>query len=203
MCDAFLVLAQAPGGLSCFFVPRFLPTATRNALRIQRLKDKLGNRSNASSEVEFDATDGWLVGEEGRGVATIIDMVNATRLDCVIGSAATMRQSVTQAMWHCAHRAAFGRSLIDQPLMQQRARRPRARRPGGVGADVPHRDERSIDAASDEREEALIKRLLTPVAKFWVTQACTPVVREAMECLGGNGYVEESILPRAVSRSRP
>ncbi len=194
MCDAFLMLAQARGGLSCFLVPRILDDGRRNPLRFNRLKDKLGNRSNASAEVEFDEVSGWLLGEEGRGVPTIIDMVNATRLDCVIWSAGLMRQAVAQAAWHVAHRSAFGSRLIDKPLMQN------------VVADL----ELEVEAATlitmrlsgaHERapldpDEAAFARVATPIAKYWVTKRCTPVVREALECVGGNGYVEESILPR-------
>ena len=194
MCDAFLVLAQAPGGLSCFFVPRFLEDGTPNTFRIQRLKDKLGNRSNASSEIEFEDTHGWLVGEEGRGVPTIIEMVNGTRLDCTTGSAALMRQSLTHAAWHVSHRSAFGRTLIDQPAMTN------------VIADLELETEAAtlmmlrvatmFDRAPTDEREAALRRIATPIAKYWVTKRTTAVVREAMECLGGNGYVEESPLPR-------
>lgn len=199
MCDAFLVLAQAPGGLSCFLLPRILPDGSRNPLAVMRLKDKLGNRSNASSEVEFDGTSAWMVGEEGRGVRTIIEMVNGTRLDCVIGSAAIMRQAVAQAGWHVAHRRAFGADLIDKPLMQN------------VIADLEVEVEAAtrmmvrlagaFDRAPIDPDEAAFARIATPVAKYWVTKRCSPVVREAMECLGGGGYVEESILPRLYRES--
>ena len=199
MCDAFLVLAQAPGGLSCFLLPRFTPDGERNVFRIQRLKDKLGNRSNASSEVEFDGTWARMVGEEGRGVPTIIEMVGATRLDCIIGATATMRQSVTQALHHAMHRSVFGRTLVDQPLMR------------AVLADLELevraaqllmlRVAATFDRADHDPREALLRRVLTPVAKYWVTKRCTGVVREAMECLGGAGYVEESILPRLFRES--
>ncbi len=194
MCDAFLVLARAPGGLSCFFVPRFLEDGTTNTFRIQRLKDKLGNRSNASSEIELADTHGWLVGEEGRGVPTIIEMVNGTRLDCITGSAALMRQSLTHAAWHVSHRSAFGRTLIDQPAMTN------------VIADLELETEAAtlmmlrvaamFDRAAGDEREAGLRRIATPIAKYWVTKRTTAVVREAMECLGGNGYVEESPLPR-------
>ncbi len=194
MCDAFLVLAQAPGGLSCFFVPRFLDDGTKNTFRIQRLKSKLGNRSNASSEIEFEDTHGWMVGEEGRGVPTIIEMVNGTRLDCITGSAALMRQSLTHAAWHVSHRSAFGRALIDQPAMTN------------VIADLELETEAAtlmmlrvaamFDRAPGDEREAALRRVATPIAKYWVTKRTTAVVREAMECLGGNGYVEESPLPR-------
>ena len=194
MCDAFLVLAQAPGGLSCFFVPRFLDDGSQNPLRIQRLKDKLGNRSNASSEMEFDNAAGWLVGEEGRGIQTIIEMVNGTRLDCITGSAALMRQSLMYAAWHVTHRSAFGRPLIDQPAMTN------------VIADLELETEAAtlitmrvaaaFDQADTDDREASLKRIATPIAKYWVTKRTTAVVREAMECLGGNGYVEEAPLAR-------
>ncbi len=194
MCDAFLVLAQAPGGLSCFFVPRFLEDGTTNTFRIQRLKNKLGNRSNASSEIEFDETAGWMVGEGGRGVATIIEMVIGTRLDCITGSAALMRQSLTHAAWHVSHRSAFGKTLIDQPAMTN------------VIADLELETEAAtllmlrvaamFDRAPHDEREAALRRIATPIAKYWVTKRTTAVVRESMECLGGNGYVEESPLPR-------
>ena len=193
MCDAFLVLARAQGGLSCFFLPRFLPDGTRNRFFLQRLKDKLGNRSNASSEVELDGAWARLLGEEGRGVPTILEMGNLTRLDCAIGSAGLMRQAVAQAMHHAAHRAAFGRRLVDQPLMRN------------VLADLAIESEaatcvtmrlaRAWDRQDDSGETAL-RRILTPAVKYWVTKRTPALVAEAMEVLGGNGYVEESILPR-------
>ncbi|MEU8622239.1 acyl-CoA dehydrogenase family protein [Streptomyces sp. NPDC048623] len=198
MSDAFLVLAQAPGGLSCLLVPRVLPDGTRNAFALQRLKDKLGNRSNASAEVEFDGST-WarLVGEEGRGVRTIIGMVAATRLDCVLGSAALMRQAVAQAVHHASYRSAFGGPLVDKPLMRN------------VLADLALESEAAtvlgmrLAAAydSDTEEERALLRIAVPVAKYWVTKRCTPVVAEALECLGGNGYVEESGLPRLLRES--
>ncbi|MBZ6192355.1 acyl-CoA dehydrogenase family protein [Streptomyces olivaceus] len=200
MSDGFLVLAQAPGGLTCFLVPRVLPDGTRNVFLIQRIKDKLGNRSNASAEVEFAGTWARRVGEEGRGVPTVIGMVAATRLDCVLGSAGLMRQAVAQAVHHCAHREAFGGRLADKPLMRN------------VLADLAVESEAATalglrlaaacDAAEggDERERALL-RLAVPAAKYWVTKRCAPVVVEAAECLGGNGYVEESGLPRLVRES--
>jgi putative acyl-CoA dehydrogenase len=194
MCDIFLVLAQAPNGLSCFLLPRVLDDGTRNGFRIQRLKDKLGNRSNASSELELDNAVAWLVGEEGRGVATIVEMVNYTRLDCVLGSAALMRQAVAQASHHAAHRSAFGRRLADQPLMQN------------VLADLALESEaattmmlrlaHACDNVADDQHEALIKRIGTAVGKYWVCKRGPAVAAEALECLGGNGYVEESIMPR-------
>ncbi|MEU2540678.1 acyl-CoA dehydrogenase family protein [Streptomyces iakyrus] len=197
MSDGFLVLAQAPGGLTCFLVPRVLRDGTRNVFRIQRLKDKLGNRSNASAEVEFDGTWGRRVGEEGRGVRTIIEMVAATRLDCVLGSAGLMRQAVAQAVHHCTYREAFGGKLVDKPLMRN------------VLADLALESEAAtalalrLAAAWDdggEQERALL-RIAVPAAKYWVTKRCPPVAVEAAECLGGNGYVEESGMPRLVRES--
>ncbi|WP_445526003.1 acyl-CoA dehydrogenase family protein [Streptomyces cyslabdanicus] len=197
MSDGFLVLAQAPGGLTCFLVPRVLPDGTRNVFLLQRLKDKLGNRSNASAEVEFDGTWARRVGEEGRGVRTIIEMVAATRLDCVLGSAGLMRQAVAQAVHHCAHREAFGGRLLDKPLMRN------------VLADLALESEAAttlalrLAAAYDdggEQERALL-RIAVPAAKYWVTKRCAPLTVEASECLGGNGYVEESGMPRLVRES--
>jgi len=193
MCDAFLVLAQAPGGLSCFLLPRVLDDGSRNQFHIQRLKDKLGNRSNASAEIELDGAWAVMVGEEGKGVRAIIDMVNHTRLDCVIGSAALMRQAVAQATHHTAHRSAFGRLLSEQPLMVN------------VLADLAVESEATtvlmmrlagaLDRATDPREAAF-RRLALAVAKYWTCKRAIAVVAEALECHGGNGYVEESIMPR-------
>jgi putative acyl-CoA dehydrogenase len=197
MSDGFLVLAQAPDGLTCFLVPRVLADGTRNVFLLQRLKDKLGNRSNASAEVEFDGTWARRVGEEGRGVRTIIEMVAATRLDCVLGSAGLMRQAVAQAVHHCTYREAFGGKLVDKPLMRN------------VLADLAIESEAAttlalrLAAACDdggEQERALL-RIAVPAAKYWVTKRCPPVAVEAAECLGGNGYVEESGLPRLVRES--
>jgi len=193
MCDAFLVLAQAPGGLSCFLLPRVLPDGTRNRFHIQRLKDKLGNRSNASSEIDLDNAWAAMVGEEGKGVRTIIEMVNHTRLDCVIGSASLMRQAVAQATHHTAYRKAFGKLLSEQPLMVN------------VLADLAIESEATtilmmrLAGAFDrsaEAEEAHFRRLAVAVSKFWTCKRAIAVVAEALECHGGNGYVEESILPR-------
>jgi putative acyl-CoA dehydrogenase len=199
MCDAFLVLAQAPGGLSCFLLPRWTPDGDLNGFQIQRLKDKLGNRSNASSEIEFIDAFALMLGDEGRGVQTIIEMVNGTRLDCVMGSVALMRQAVAQAGWHVAHRNAFGSLLIDKPLMQN------------VLADLEIETEAAtlmmirlagaFDRAELDSDEAAFRRIALPIAKYWATKQTTAVVREAMECLGGNGYVEESILPRLFRES--
>ncbi len=195
MCDAFLVLAQAEGGLSCFFVPRVLQDGTRNGFRIQRLKDKLGDRSNASSEIELQGAWARLVGEEGRGVPTIIEMVNHTRLDCVLGSAAAMRTAVEQATHHAAHRSAFGRLLADQPLMRN------------VLADLCIESEAATLTAlrlarAYDRGESAFARIATAVAKYWVCKRGPGHAAEALECLGGNGYVEESGMPR-VYRQQP
>jgi putative acyl-CoA dehydrogenase len=209
MCDLFLMLAQAPGGLSCFLVPRFTPDGERNVFRIQRLKDKLGNRSNASSEVELDGTYGLLVGEEGRGVATIISMVNHTRLDCIIGAAATMRQAVTQALHHTRHRSAFGKLLVDQPLMTnvladlslevEAATTVMLRLARAYDAEASMAA--GTDRSGDPSAEAAFRRLATAVVKYWVCKRCPPTTAEAMECLGGNGYIEESMLPRLFRES--
>lgn len=195
MSDVYLVLAQAPGGLSCFFLPKILPDGTRNRMFIQRLKNKLGNHANASSEIEYDGATVWLVGEEGRGVPTIIDMVNMTRLDCTLGSATSMRQGLAMAIHHVAHRKAFGDYLIDQPLMRN------------VIADlaveaeaatiVAMRMAGATDAATrgDERE-TMLRRIGLAASKYWVCKRATPHAAEAMECLGGNGYAEDSGMPR-------
>jgi putative acyl-CoA dehydrogenase len=199
MCDAFLVLAQTDRGLSCFLLPRWLPDDTRNAFHIQRLKDKLGNRSNASSEVEFDRAHAWMVGEEGRGVPTIIEMVNHTRLDCVIGSSALMRQAVAQATHHASYRSAFGKQLIDQPLMRN------------VLADLAVESEaatvtmmrlaRAYDVANEDENEMLFRRIATAVSKYWICKRTPAQVGEALECFGGNGYVEDSGMPRLLRES--
>jgi putative acyl-CoA dehydrogenase len=189
MCDAFLILAQTPSGLSCLFLPRVLPDGTLNGLFIQRLKDKLGNKANASSEVEFVGATAWLVGEEGRGVPQILAMGTMTRLDCALGTSALMRQALSLALNHTSQRMAFGKRLIDQPLMQN------------VLADLALESEaatalalrlaRSFDRAASDEHERVMQRLLTPVAKFWVCKRGSHFAQEAMECLGGNGYVEE------------
>ncbi|MEM9056351.1 MAG: acyl-CoA dehydrogenase family protein [Pseudomonadota bacterium] len=194
MSDGFFTLAQAPGGLTCFFVPRWAPDGTRNALQIARLKDKLGDRSNASSEIEYH--DAWAlrVGDEGRGVATIIDMVQGTRLDCIAGSAGIMRAALTQALWHCRHRAAFGKTLLEQPLMAQVLADLCLEAEAATALTVRLAD--SFDRAADDAAEAAFARLATPIAKYWVCKRAPAAVYEAMECLGGAGYVEESQLPR-------
>ncbi|OYQ40384.1 isovaleryl-CoA dehydrogenase [Rhodoferax sp. TH121] len=188
MCDAFLVLAQTPAGLSCFFIPRILPDGSTNTIRIQRLKDKLGNKANASSEVEFLNATAWLVGEEGRGVPQILEMGTMTRLDCALGTSGLMRQALSIALHHTAQRHAFGKRLIEQPLMRN------------VLADLAIESEaacalsmrlaRSFDH-KDDAHELLMGRLLTPIAKFWICKRGAAFAQEAMECLGGNGYVEE------------
>jgi putative acyl-CoA dehydrogenase len=190
MCDAFLVLAQAPGGLSCFLLPRWTPDGERNAFHLQRLKDKLGNRSNASSEVEFHGAYAQLVGEEGRGVPTIIEMVGHTRLDCVIGAAAGMRLGVEQAIWQTDHRSAFGKLLADQPLMRN------------VLADLAIDSEAAtitamrLARAYDDPDQLAFRRLATAVAKYWTCKRAVAHAAESLECFGGNGYVEASGMPR-------
>ncbi|WP_030166273.1 acyl-CoA dehydrogenase family protein [Spirillospora albida] len=200
MCDVFLTLAQAPGGLTCFLVPRVLPDGTLNPLRLMRLKDKLGNKSNASSEVEYENAVAWRVGDEGRGVRTIIEMVNMTRLDCVIGAAAGMRQGLITAAHHAAHRKAFGAYLIDQPLMRN------------VLADLAIESEAAtavmlrLAGATDrsargDAAESAFKRLGLAVTKYQVCKRWPSHAAEALECLGGNGYVEESAMPRLFRES--
>jgi putative acyl-CoA dehydrogenase len=188
MCDAFLVLAQTATGLSCLFLPRVLPDGSRNAIRIQRLKDKLGNKANASSEVEFHDATAWLVGEEGRGVPQILEMGTMTRLDCALGTSGLMRQALSLALDHTSQRMAFGKRLIEQPLMRN------------VLADLALESEAATALAirlarafdrRDEAHEAAMARLITPVAKFWICKRGSHFAQEAMECLGGNGYVEE------------
>jgi putative acyl-CoA dehydrogenase len=193
MCDAFLVLAQAEAGPTCFFLPRWAPDGQRNAIRIQRLKDKLGNRSNASSEVEFDGALAWAVGDEGRGIPTIIEMANYTRLDCALGTSGLMRQAVAQAAHHASYRTAFQKKLIDQPLMQN------------VVADLAIEAEAAMRLAlrlaraydrPDDAGEMAFARLVTPAAKYWICKRGPMLAAEAMEVLGGNGYVEEGPMPR-------
>jgi putative acyl-CoA dehydrogenase len=192
MCDAFLVLAQSPKGLSCFLMPRWMPDGARNAVHINRLKDKLGNKSNASSEVEFHGAYAQLIGEEGRGIPTIIEMGNYTRLDCAIGSSGLMRAAVAQAVHHARHRSAFQKKLVDQPLMEN------------VLADLALECEAAtaltfrLARAYDEDGEAAqaIRRIVTPAAKFWICKRTPYLTFEAMEVLGGSGYIEECIMPR-------
>ena len=195
MGDLFMVLAQAPGGLSCFLLPRVLPDGSLNGMRLQRLKDKLGNRSNASAEVEYDEAVAWLIGEEGHGVRIIIEMVNITRLDCVLGTATGMRTGLTMAAHHAAHRSAFGRRLADQPLM------------AAVLADLAIESEATTmaafrlagatdRAARGDAQEAAFRRLALAATKYWACKRAPAHAAEALECLGGNGYVEESGMPR-------
>lgn len=194
MSDAFLVLAQAPGGLTCFFLPRFAPDGHVNALHFQRLKDKLGNRSNASSEVEFDNAYALKIGDEGAGIRTILPMVQLTRLDCAISSAGMMRAAVAQAMHHCCYRSVFGRPLAEQPMMRT-VLADMALEVEGALASVM-RLCRALDLASTSPTEAARARLLTPAIKYAVCKAAPALVYEAMECLGGNGYVEELSIAR-------
>jgi putative acyl-CoA dehydrogenase len=200
MCDVFLVLAQTDGGISCFLFPRWTPDGARNRFRLQRLKDKLGNRSNASSEVEFDSASAWLVGEEGAGVRTIIEMVNHTRLDCVLGGATGMRAGVAQAIHHASHRSVFGTLLSEQPLMQN------------VLADLAIESEAATisalrlaraydEALGGDAEAANLKRVANAVLKYWICKRAPMHAGEALECLGGNGYVEESGMPRLFRES--
>ena len=193
MSDAFLILAQAPGGLSCFFLPRFTPDGAVNDIRIQRLKDKLGDRSNAGSEVEFWGARAWLVGDEGRGVPIILEMGTYCRLDCALGTAGLMRQAVSQALHHAAHRVAFGKRLADQPLMRN------------VLADLALESEAATALAlrlagafdaQDDEAQSLLRRILTPAAKFWICKRGPALAAEAMEVLGGNGYVEDGPMAR-------
>ncbi|MDA3942765.1 MAG: isovaleryl-CoA dehydrogenase [Bacteroidetes bacterium] len=197
MCDAFIVLAQEASGLSCFLLPRWTLDGQRNAVDIQRLKNKLGDRSNASSEVEFRDAEALRIGESGRGVATILEMVSQTRLDCMLGSAGLMRQAVVQAIHHCRHREAFGKRLSDQPLMTR------------VLADMALESEAAMVYAlriarafsAETEQERLLARIATPVGKYLICKATPALVNEAQECLGGAGYIEESILPRLFRQS--
>lgn len=198
MCDAFLVLAQAPGGLSCFLLPRWRPDGSKNAIQVLRLKDKMGNTSNASGETELRGALAWMVGEEGRGVRNIIEMVSMTRFDCMIGSSAGMRMATSQALHHCAHRAAFGRVLNQQPLMQN------------VLADLALESEaamtltmrmaRAMDNRAVETEDLLV-RLVTAVGKYWICKRTPNHAYEAMECIGGSGVMEDSMMPRLFRES--
>ncbi|MEO7218493.1 MAG: isovaleryl-CoA dehydrogenase [Gemmatimonadaceae bacterium] len=194
MSDAFLVLAQTDAGPSCFLMPRFAPDGELNAVRIQRLKDKLGDWSNASAEVELQGAVAWLIGEEGRGIATIIEMVALTRQDCVIGSSAIMRQALVQAIHHSQYRQAFGKLLIDQPLMRAVLADLALESEASVALSL--RVARAVDASSRDGAERGFARVATAIAKYYVCKRCVPFVNEAQECLGGNGYIEESILPR-------
>lgn len=194
MCDAHLVLAQTGQGIGCFLLPRVLPDGSLNAVRIQRLKDKLGDWSNASSEVEFLGATAWLVGQEGRGVATILEMVALTRLDCMIGSASMMRQALTQALNHVRQRAAFGRLLIDQPLMRNVLADLALENEAAVALTM--RVAAAVDASPRDEQEAAFARITTAIGKYLICKRGPLVANEAQECLGGLGYVEENILPR-------
>lgn len=194
MCDGFLVLAQAEGGLSCFLVPRWRPDGTKNPIQVQQLKDKMGNISNASSEVEFRGALAWLIGDEGRGVANILEMVALTRFDCMVGSSAGMRQAVSQIIHHCQHRSVFGNTLINQPLMQN------------VLADLALESEaamalsfrmaKALDTMANNEHEAMIMRLGTAIGKYWICKRTPAHAYEAMECIGGAAVMEDSIMPR-------
>ena len=194
MCDAFLILAQTSNGLSCFLLPRWTAAGDKNNFFIQRLKDKLGNRSNASSEVEFTSAWAQLIGEDGRGINTIIEMVNHTRLDCAIAGAGLMRQALVQALHHCCYRVAFGKLLVEQPLMQN------------VLADLVLESEaatlmamrlaESFDMRAGDEKQRAFARIATAISKYWLCKRVSPFVSEALECLGGNGYVEDSGMPR-------
>ncbi|WP_269531297.1 isovaleryl-CoA dehydrogenase [Chitinimonas sp. BJYL2] len=191
--DAHLVLAQAPQGLSCFFMPRWRPDGTRNPIHIQRLKDKLGNRSNASSEVEFHGAYGVLLGEEGRGIPTILEMGNYTRLDCVLGTAGMMRQAVSRAVHHARHRQVFGKALVDQPIMRNVLTDLALEAEAAMVLGL--RLARAFEDDADEAEQ-LFRRVMTPAAKFWICKRGPELAAEAMEVMGGNGYVEDGLHAR-------
>jgi putative acyl-CoA dehydrogenase len=194
MSDAFLILAQAPGGLTCFLLPRFRLDGSVNALRLQRLKDKLGNRSNASSEVEFTGAFAWRVGDEGAGIRTILQMVQLTRLDCAVASAGLMRMALAQAVHHCRHRTVFGKRLYDQPLM--RAVLADLALDLEAAVALAFRLARAFDRRAEDARELAYARLVTPAAKYWICKLAPAFIAEAIECIGGNGYVEESMMPR-------
>ena len=207
MNDVFLTLAQAPGGLTCCLIPRVLPDGRRNGLRLVRLKDKLGNRSNASAEIEYDDAIGWRIGDEGRGVATILQMVTMTRVDCVLGSAGQMRAALSEAAFYAAHRWAFGRPLADQPAMravladlavESWASTLTALR---LGSLVDRTAGATVDIGNGAAQDAALLRLVLPAAKFWVCKRAVPMIAEALECLGGNGYVESFPMARLLRES--
>jgi putative acyl-CoA dehydrogenase len=193
MSDGFLVLAQAPDGLTCFLMPRMLDDGTRNAFRLLRLKDKLGDWSNASSEVEFDDALAWRVGDEGRGIPTILEMVMLTRLDCMLGSSGLMRMALAQALHHCRHRVAFGKRLVEQPLMRNVLADLALEAEAALALSM--RVARAVDAGASPGEAAFA-RIATAIGKYWICKRAPAFVNEAQECLGGNGYIEESVLPR-------
>ena len=193
MCDAFLMLAQAPGGLSCFLVPRWRPDGRKNGIEVQRLKDKMGNVSNASSEIELRSALGWRVGDEGRGVRTIMEMVAMTRFDCMLGSAAGQRQGVAQAIHHATHRRAFGKALVRQPLMRNVLADLQLEVEGSLA--IALRMASALDRPGDDRERLLL-RIGLPVGKYWICKRSPQHAYEAMECLGGNGVIEDFITAR-------
>ena len=193
MCDAFLVLAQAEGGISCFLVPRWRPDGTKNPIQIQQLKNKMGNVSNASSETELRGAMGWLIGDEGRGIANILEMVALTRFDCMIGSSAGMRQAMVQILHHCQHRKAFGKTLIDQPLMQNVLADLSLESEAAVALTM--RMARAMDNPDDEQEQLLL-RIGTAIGKYWICKRTPGHAYEAMECIGGSAVMEDSIMPR-------
>lgn len=199
MSDAFFTLAQTDAGLTCFFVPRWRPDGTRNAIQLMRLKDKLGDRSNASAEIEYHGAWAVRVGDEGQGVRTIIDMVQGTRLDCMVGSAALMRSALAAAIWHCEHRVAFGRALAEQPAMRRVLADLALEQEAALA--LSFRVARAFDQAPVDEEEAGIARVLTPIAKYWICKRTPAFVYETMECLGGNGFVEETQMPRLFRQS--
>lgn len=199
MCDVFLILAQTPAGVSCFAVPRWLPDGTKNALNVIRLKDKMGNKSNASSEVEFRGAQGWLVGEEGRGVPTIIEMVSLTRFDCMGASAGLMRAGLANAIHHCRQRGAFGAKLIDQPLMQNVLADLQLEYEGGIAFAM--RMARALDHKDHDEHEAKLGRLANAVGKYWICKRAPQHAYEIMECIGGSGVMENSIYPRLFRES--
>ncbi|HWT29718.1 MAG TPA: acyl-CoA dehydrogenase family protein, partial [Propylenella sp.] len=194
MSDAFLVVAQTEAGPTCFLMPRFLPDGSRNAIHLERLKDKLGNRSNASAEVEFHGAGAWRVGGEGRGIATILEMVALTRLDCAIASTGLMRAGLAEAVHHARHRSVFGKTLVDQPLMLRVLSDLALDYAAALALSL--RLAEAYDMAEEQPSEAAYARLMNPAVKYWVCKTAPTFLSEAMECLGGNGYVEESALPR-------
>jgi len=194
MCDAFLVLAQAPGGLSCFLLPRWRPDGSKNPLQVLRLKKKMGNASNASSETELRGALGWLVGEEGRGVRTIIEMVAMTRFDCMVGSSAGQRMAVSQAIHHCSLRSAFGARLVDQPLMRNVLADLAIEQEAGLALSM--RMARALDERGSSEHEELLVRIAVPVGKYWICKRTPAHAYEAMECIGGSGVMEDCMMPR-------
>lgn len=199
MSDAFLTLAYAPGGIGCFLVPRWKPDGERNPIYLMRLKDKLGDRANASSEIEYHGAYGILIGEEGRGVRTIIEMVHHTRLDCILAPAAFMRQSLANALWHATHRSAFQKRLIDQPLMRQMLADMAIESEAATA--LTFRIARSFDEREKSEQAALFSRIATPVGKYWINKRVVNFVYEAMEAHGGAGYIEEGVMPRIFRQS--